>query len=112
MAQKCSCLGSKTALSFCSRAPPRKPGAQAIEEDVDYWRRVEREHLAHKQSAHDRDAERMPQFRSGARSQRQRQSRKESREGRHHDGTKAEQTGLINCLLGRLALLALRVQRK
>src|SRR5436853_6030933 len=36
----------------------------SVEGEINHWNRVERQELAHRQSAHNCDAERMPQFRT------------------------------------------------
>ena len=46
------------------------------------------------------------------RAQRQRQAAEQRGHGGHHDRTEAQQTRLIDGLLGRLAFLALRLQRE
>src|ERR1700689_4367671 len=60
--------GPTTALARC--------GSQAVEEQVNHRRGEQRQHLAHQQSADDRDAQRRAQLRSGAGAQHQRQGGK------------------------------------
>ena len=86
--------------------------ADAIEEDVDDRRGVERKHLAQQQSAHHGNAQRAPQLRSHARAHRQRNARQQRGHGGHHDGTEAQQAGLVD-RVGRVhAALALALQRE
>jgi hypothetical protein len=74
----------------------REALADAIEEDVDDRGGIEREDLAEKQSAHHGDSQGAPKFRSHARTHGQRDAREQGGHGSHHDGTEAEQAGLIN----------------
>src|SRR5579872_3202564 len=85
---------------------PRQP----VKPQVNHRRGVKGKQLAEQQAAHNRDAQRPAQFRAGAGSQRQRQAAQQRRHGGHHDGTEAEQAGLKNGFLRRLAFAALRFQ--
>ena len=99
-------------MADVGRLDVRRRRARPIEEQVDHRRGVERQHLADDQAAHDRDAERMPQLRPGAGAQRQRDAAEQRRHGGHHDRPEAQQAGLVDGLFGRLAFLALRLQRE
>ncbi len=55
---------------------PRHAFRQPVEEQVNHRRRVQRQNLAHNQSAHNRDAQRPPQLRTNTCPQSQRQTAK------------------------------------
>src|SRR5271165_893069 len=93
-------------------AVPRESLRQPIEPQVDDRGGVEREHLAHQQAAHDGDAQRMPQLRTGSATERQRQAAEQRRHRRHHDGPEPQQAGLVDGFLGLLAFHALGLQRE
>ncbi len=57
-------------------------------------------------------AERLAQFRADAGSEDHRHRREEGGERRHQDRAEAEQAGLVDRVAGRLALLALRLERE
>ena len=86
--------------------------SQVVKEDIDDRRRVERQDLAYEQAPNHRDAKGPAQFRADAASKREWDSAKQSRHGRHHDGTKAEQACLIDGVRGVQPPMALCVQRK
>src|SRR5579862_677044 len=77
---------------------------QAVEENVDDWRGVEREDLADQEPTHHSDAQRTAQFRAQAAAERQGQSTQQRGHGGHHDGTKTQQAGLINRIGGIFAM--------
>src|SRR4051812_41466185 len=89
-----------------------KAAAEAVHVQVNHGRRVEREHLRNQEPAHDADAERPPELRAHARTERERQRAEQRRHGRHHDRSEAEQARLVNRLERRDALVALRFERK
>src|SRR5258708_6146867 len=72
----------------------------AVKSQIDYRRCKQCEQLAEQQAAHNRDAEWMPQFRSRARSEGQRQASEEGRHGGHQDWPQAQQAGLENRFFG------------
>src|ERR1700676_4082669 len=94
-------------LSFRVWLP--EPLGQPGEKEIDHRRRIKRQSLAKDQAADHRDAQRMPQFRTYASAERKRKAAQQGRHGGHHDRTKAQQTGLIDRLLGGHAVLALGV---
>src|SRR4029453_9812659 len=61
-------------------------------------------------AAHDGDAQWPPQLRARARAEGKGQTAEEGGHGRHHDGTEAQETGLVDRFRRRLASLALRLQ--
>src|SRR5579883_2284715 len=62
-----------------------KPGLQAVEIEIDNRRRIEGEHLAEREAADHRIAERLAQLRACARAKHQWQAREHGGGGRHHD---------------------------
>ena len=86
--------------------------ADAIEEDVDDRRGIEREHLAKQQSAHHGNAQRTPQLRTHALAQRQRNARQQRGHRGHHDGTESQQAGIVDRIGRVLSVLALALQCK
>src|ERR1700730_2795295 len=79
---------------------------------VDDRRRVERPHSREDEAADDGDAERAPELRARARPEGQGQAAQKRRHRRHHDGTEAQETGLVDRISRCLALFALRLQRE
>ncbi len=77
--------------STSSLDPVADPAAQAerepIEGEINDGNRIKRQELADGESADDRDAERMAQFRSDAGSQREWNAAKHRGHRGHHDGT-------------------------
>src|SRR5439155_7679186 len=98
-------------VEHASEALPHRP-AEAVEIEVDDRRREQRQQLAQNETADDRDAKRMAQFRSGAGPEHQRQGAEHRRHRRHHDRAETQQRCLIDRLARRLALVALRVEGK
>ena len=71
-----------------------------------------RQHLAHDQTADDGESQRPAQFGAGAGPGQQRQGAEHRRQRGHQDGPEAQQRGLEDRLLRRLAVLALRFERE
>ena len=91
-------LHLRARLGTCARSPARAGESlrQVVEENVDHRRGVEGEHLAQEQAADHGDAQRPAQLRPDSRSDRQRDSAQQRGHGGHHDGTKAQQAGLVD----------------
>ena len=85
---------------------------QPVEPQIHNRRGVQRQQLANHQAADDGHAQRTPQLGTSSRAERQRHCAKQRGECRHHDGTEAQQTRLVNRVHRRLAFLALRLQRE
>src|SRR5579863_4953711 len=108
MGRKDSSLVRREGLRpFIADAPPRESASETIEVNVDDGRGVKSQDLADQKTTDNRNAERLTQFRADAGTQRERQSAEQRGHGRHHDGTEAEQAGLIDGVDGILAFLAL-----
>src|SRR5512147_8917 len=105
-------LKTRSKASLSRRAQAREIEPAAVEVDVNHGRRIEGEHLAHDQAADNGDAERTPELRTHACSQRQRQAAEQRRKSRHHDRPKAQQAGLINGIARIFSLVAFGVQRE
>ena len=75
-------------------------------------RRVQREQLTEQKAADDGDAERIAQLRAGALLQGERNCPEQSRQGRHHDGTKTQERRLHDRLARREPLLAFGFERE
>ena len=84
----------------------------AIEEDVDDRRGVEREYLAQKKSANHGNAQRTTELRTHALTQSQRKTRQQCGHGGHHDGAEAQQAGIIDRIRGDLDMLSFSLNRK
>ncbi len=91
---------------------PFPPEAHSVHVEVHDGSGVEREHLTKNQSAHDRDAERTPEFGTDATAQRQRQRAEQGGHSRHQNRAKAEQTGLKDCVLRTLPFISFGGERK
>src|SRR5258706_15436282 len=89
-----------------------EPGLQALEVDVDDRRDVERQHLREQQAADHGEAERHARAAAGAEADRDRQAAHEGGAGGHHDRPEAHDAGLVDRLLRRQAVLALRLDRE
>src|SRR5712671_5113340 len=85
---------------------------QTIEPEVNHRRGVESQQLAYQQSADNRDAERMPQFRTGTRSQSERDTAEKSGHSRHHDWSKSQKARLKNRFFRGLMFHSLGFQRE
>src|SRR5271155_1342994 len=83
---------------------------QVIEEDVNHRRGIEREDLAEQQATHHGNAQRLAQFRADAGAQCEWQTAEKRGHGGHHDGTKTEQAGFVDRVLGTHAMLSFRFQ--
>src|SRR5215471_4468419 len=107
-----ACFASLRETFSCS--PPSPPVTQAVRQprktQIDHRGRVKREYLAENQSSDDGDSERPAKFRACSPAERQWNAGAQRRQRRHHDGTKAQQAGLINGLFGRLALVPLGIE--
>src|SRR5580698_6679258 len=88
----------------------RKFLGQVIEENIDHRRGVEGEDLAEKQAAHHGNAQWLAEFRANAGAECQRQTAEERGHGGHHNGTKAQQAGFVDRVLGAHAVLSLGFQ--
>eukprot|EP01022_Parablepharisma_sp_SALTPOND_P004192 TRINITY_DN118_c0_g1_i1.p1 TRINITY_DN118_c0_g1~~TRINITY_DN118_c0_g1_i1.p1 ORF type:complete len:1977 (+),score=693.89 TRINITY_DN118_c0_g1_i1:34526-40456(+) len=100
--RRCCCL----VLATETTAPP---GAQSFHVQVDHWRGVEREQLAHHQSADDGNAQRLAQLGAVAMADGQRDRAQQRRHGGHHDGTEAQLAGLEDGIARRQAVVALGI---
>src|SRR5262249_22798676 len=69
---------------FASPSSPRPPG-ETVEIEEDHRRGVEREQLAHREAADDGVAERLADFRAGARAEHERHSAQHRRHRGHED---------------------------
>jgi hypothetical protein len=80
--------------------------------EIDHRRREQRQRLADDQAADHGIAERLAQLRAGAGAEHQRHAAEQRRHRRHHDRAEAQQAGLADRLLRRLALVALGLERE
>src|SRR6202020_1755207 len=116
MAQRCSCLALCLAkcriLGSLAPALTRQLVADAIEKDVDNGCGVKREDLAEKQSAHHRDSQGTANLGPDTLTRCEGDTSEQRRHGGHHDGTKAQQAGLVNCLCSVQTVFSLRLQRE
>src|SRR5581483_5152239 len=90
----------------------KDPESETIEIEINNRNREERQRLAYNEAADDRDSQRTPQFRSHTGTDCEGQAAQQGRQRRHHDRSKAQQTGLENRLFGSLALASFRIERK
>ena len=67
------------------RLRPDQPPLEALHQQIDHRRGVEREQLAQQQAADDGDAERVAQLRAGAAFERERHGAEQRGQRRHHD---------------------------
>src|SRR5580698_8227168 len=88
----------------------RKFLGQVIEENIDHRRGVEGEDLAEQQAAHHGNSQWLAEFRANAGTERERQTAEERGHGGHHDGTKTQQAGFVDRVLGAHAVLSLGFQ--
>ena len=84
--------------------PSAEARADALEEQIDHRRGEQRQHLADRETADDRQAERMAQLRADAGAQHQRQRAEHRRHRRHQDRPQAQQAGLVDRRRARRAL--------
>src|SRR5262245_18748653 len=89
---------------------PDKAFRQTIEPEIYHRRREQRKHLAEQEAANDRDAERMPELRSGPGAEHQWQGAEHGGHGRHQEWPEVEQAGLEGRLARALALVALGIE--
>src|SRR3954452_1541169 len=68
-----------------------EPPCDSIKEQIDDGRSIQSQHLTHDEAADDGDAERTPQFGSGAGAQGERHSPEQGGHGGHHDGPESQQ---------------------
>ena len=85
---------------------------QAVEQQIDHRGGEQGQHLAEHQTADHADPQRTPQLGADAGAQHQRQGAEQGGEGSHQDRPKTQQTGLVDRLPRRHALLALSGQRE
>ncbi len=85
---------------------------EAVEIEVDDGCGVEGQYLADEQSADDRDAERLAQFGTLAKADRQRHRSKHRRHRRHYDRPKAFEAGLVDRFTRCQAVAALSIERE
>src|SRR5579862_9716282 len=89
-------------------APPGLvPPAQVLEGEVNDGRGVKRQRLGKDKAADHRDPQGLPQLRTRAHSNRQRDGAEESRRRRHHDGAEPDDARLVDGFLGGQVFLAL-----
>src|SRR5579871_5103038 len=83
---------------FALRPRGALPAAQlllhGIEIEIDHWRNVEREELAHHQASDHRQSERLACIGAFTVAQRDRQRAEQRGDGGHHDRTEAQQAAL------------------
>ena len=79
--------------------------ANAIEEEIDDGGSEERENLRDDEAADDGDAERAAKLAAGATAEGEWDTAEQRGHGGHHDGTEAQQTGLVDRLFGLHALI-------
>src|SRR5258708_39670927 len=103
--------GLRRRLDRIADAEAAETLGQPIEPDVNARRGVERKHLADDQAADDGHAEGMAKLRSGARPESEGKAAEECRKRGHHGRTEAQQAGLIDRFLRRLAMFPLRLER-
>src|SRR5689334_11476169 len=77
-----------------------KTFSHPVEEDVDHRSRIERQDLAEKQTAHHRNSQRPPEFRTDTRTEREGYTRKERRQSCHQDGTETQERSFVDRLRG------------
>src|SRR6266850_7758064 len=87
---------------------PGEPSLQPLEIEVDHRRDVEGEHLRQQEAADHGEAERLARAAAGAEADGDRQASHQRCHGGHHDGPEARQARLVDGLLRRHALGALR----
>src|SRR5882757_10042563 len=85
---------------------------QTIQQQIDHWRRVQRERLRQDEAADDGYAERTTQFRTGTGGDGERYRAEQCRHGGHQDRTEALETGLEDCTFGRQTALTFALQRE
>ena len=90
----------------------KQPCLQAIEIDIDDWRRIERENLRQCEAAYDGVAERLTNLRSYTAAEHHRNAAKQRRHRGHQDRPEAHDAGSIDGLLGRQPLFMLDVLGK
>ncbi len=95
-----------------ARTPGRRAGGEPVERQIDHRRGEQGEHLRHQQAADDGDAQRLAQLRAHACAQRQRHRAEQRGKGGHQNGPQPQVRRLQHGLIGRQALVALRVQRE
>jgi hypothetical protein len=103
------CKAPSIAAGCYGQGPCRPLGClparlQPAHVQIDNGSCIKRQSLAEHRPAHNGDAQRPPQLRSGAQAERQREVAEQSRHGGHHDGAEAQQTGFENRLLGGFSL--------
>src|SRR6202011_947767 len=101
-------LGSKPRVANSPAALRRQP--EAVEIEVNDGRRVEGQQLADEQPADDRDPERLAQFGTLAKAERQRHRPEHRRHRRHDDRPETFEAGLINRLARCQTLAALSIE--
>ena len=90
--------------------PPRQPGIEAVDVDVEDRRDEHRQELGEEKAADDGDAERLPRLTPRAQSQGDGQGPEEGRHRRHHNRPETHHAGMVDGLLGRLLVRPLRFQ--
>src|SRR5690242_16738107 len=90
----------------------RKTGGDAVKEDIDDGRGVESEYLAEQKTAHHGDAQRAAQLGAFSGAKGQGNARQKRGHGSHHNGTEAQQAGLVDRVSGVLSALAFAFEGK
>src|ERR1700730_17135613 len=117
----CHCHARKAARESLSQASRSKlasgnsstqPRRQAIEIEIDDWRRKERQDLAHDEPADDGYAERVAGVRACASPEHQRHRTENRGKSRHQDRAKSQQTRLKDSLLRCDSNRAFSIERK
>src|SRR6266496_4872963 len=97
---------------MCSFASLFATLPELIEGQIDDRRGIKSEHLRNNQAADDSNAERLSQFAANAHADGERQCAEERGHRCHHDGTKANETRLVNRFFGTESFVAFRVERE
>src|ERR1700722_5829667 len=84
--------------------------SQVVKENIDYWRRIECEHLAYEQAADHGNSKWSPQFRTDAASESQRNPTEKSSHGSHHDRAKTKKACLVDGFRGILSGMPFCIQ--
>src|SRR5690242_958751 len=99
MERRCSYRLGCGLVNTVADAEALKLARQTIKCQINHRRGVKGQELAEQQSADDRDAERVAKLGSRAASEGEGQSAEKCRHRGHHDGTKTQQAGLVDCVL-------------
>src|SRR5882762_9069429 len=99
-------------LDWMRFAVPFEPKTESVEVQVDDRRREQRQRLAYNESAHHGIAQRPAELGSGSIAHCQGERTQQGSHGGNHDKTDAKPTCLMNRVMTRQVLLALRLDSK